>query len=34
MYRRPVVTDFWDATGTAEFERIWKRTESGPYWTR
>ena len=33
MYRRPVVTDFWDETGTAEFERIWKRTESGPYWT-
>ena len=31
-YRRPVTTDFWDETGTAEFERIWKRTESGPYW--
>ena len=34
MYRRPVVTDFWDETGTAEFEQIWKRTESGPYWAR
>jgi L-alanine-DL-glutamate epimerase-like enolase superfamily enzyme len=33
MYRRPVVTDFWDETGTAEFEQIWKRTESGPCWT-
>jgi len=32
IYRRPVVTDFWDETGTAEFERIWKRTELGPYW--
>ena len=34
MYRRPVVTDFWDETGTAEFEQIWKRTASGPYWTQ
>ena len=32
IYRRPVVTDFWDETGTADFERIWKRTEAGPYW--
>ncbi|MFN0169874.1 MAG: mandelate racemase/muconate lactonizing enzyme family protein [Bryobacteraceae bacterium] len=31
-YRKPVVTDFWDQTGSPEFERIWKLTEKGPYW--
>jgi glucarate dehydratase len=30
-YRKPVVTDFWDETGSAEFERIWPLTASGPY---
>ena len=33
MYRKPVVTDFWDETGSPEFERIWALTASGAYWT-
>jgi L-alanine-DL-glutamate epimerase-like enolase superfamily enzyme len=32
-YRTRVVTDTWDAVGDAEFERIWKLTESGPVWS-
>jgi hypothetical protein len=32
-YANPVVTDFWDAEGTAEFERVWKQTASGPVYT-
>jgi L-alanine-DL-glutamate epimerase-like enolase superfamily enzyme len=31
-YANPVETDFWDEVGTAEFERMWKRTEAGPVW--
>ena len=31
-YGNPVVSDFWDEEGTAEFERIWKQTEAGPAW--
>ena len=34
IYARPVVTDFWDESGTAAFEQMWKRTEAGPYWTK
>jgi hypothetical protein len=33
MYAKPVVTDFWDETGSPEFERIWPLTASGAYWT-
>jgi L-alanine-DL-glutamate epimerase-like enolase superfamily enzyme len=32
-YGNPVVTDFWDETGSEEFEKMWRRTESGPVWT-
>ena len=31
-YRNRVVTDYWEADGSAEFTRMWERTESGPYW--
>jgi L-alanine-DL-glutamate epimerase-like enolase superfamily enzyme len=31
-YRNRVVTKFWEADGTAEFNRAWEKTESGPYW--
>jgi L-alanine-DL-glutamate epimerase-like enolase superfamily enzyme len=31
-YANPVASDFWDAEGSEEFERMWKRTESGPVW--
>ena len=31
-YGNPVVTDFWDETGSQEFERVWKETGSGPVW--
>lgn len=33
-YGNQVVSDFWDEVGTSEFEAMWKRTESGPVWTR
>ena len=32
-YRNHVASDFWEEDGTADFARIWKETESGPYWT-
>ena len=32
-YAHAVVTDFWAAEGTPEFEAMWKKTESGPTWT-
>ena len=32
-YGNPVRTDFWDEEGSEEFERMWKKTESGPVWT-
>ena len=31
-YGNPVVSDFWDE-GSEEFEKVWKRSESGPVWT-
>ena len=31
-YANPVVSDFWDETGSAEFEAMWERTAEGPVW--
>lgn len=31
-YGNPVVTDFWDEEGSAEFEQVWKRTATGLFW--
>ena len=31
-YRNFVESDFWEEDGSAEFEKIWNETESGPYW--
>lgn len=31
-YGNPVISDFWDETGTEEFEVMWKKTEAGPVW--
>jgi L-alanine-DL-glutamate epimerase-like enolase superfamily enzyme len=33
-YGNPVVTDFWDEEGSAEFDEIWRRTEHGPAWSK
>ena len=32
-YGNKVVTDFWDAEGSAEFDALWRRTGAGPVWT-
>ena len=32
-YANAVATDFWDETGTPEFEEMWRKTEAGPTWT-
>jgi hypothetical protein len=31
-YANPVTSDFWAEPGSPEFERIWRLTESRPYW--
>ena len=31
-YANPVVSDFWDETGSPEFEAMWERTAEGPVW--
>ncbi|MDE2757095.1 MAG: hypothetical protein OXI92_11180, partial [Acidobacteriota bacterium] len=33
-YANPVVSDFWDETGSAEFEAMWERTAEGPVWEK
>ncbi|PYV20120.1 MAG: hypothetical protein DMG07_00050 [Acidobacteria bacterium] len=32
-YGNKVVTDFWNAEGSTEFDALWRRTGAGPVWT-
>ena len=33
-YGNPVVSDFWEETGSGAFEAMWKQTEKGPVWVQ